>query len=130
MDTNLITAGNRGLQGTYNAFCDRHGITIPYGSVLVFSLCCGQIMYAWTMRPDTIPLSYAAWITQASKVGEGAVRINRQLAREGVADQDVKEEIMRFIHDMVCALRLSASYTLLIRFAADDHGVEYRKVEG
>ena len=58
-------------------------------------------MYAWTMRPDTIPFSYAAWITQASKVVEGSVRINRQLVREGVADQVVKEEILRLMHDKV-----------------------------
>ncbi len=69
-------------------------------------------MYAWTMRPDTIPLSYAAWITQASKVVEGAVRINRQLVREGVADQVVKEEILRLMHDMVRASRFDMWYTL------------------
>lgn len=110
MYSNLITAGDSGLQGTYNALCDRLGITIPYGSVLVFSLCCGQIMYAWTMRPDTIPLSYAAWVTQASRVGKSTVRINRQLAREGIADQVVKEEIQRLIQDVVRAFRLGASY--------------------
>jgi hypothetical protein len=85
------------------------------------------------MRPDTIPLSYAAWITQASKVGEGAVRINRQLVREGVADQVVKEDILKFMHDTVRASKFGASYILgrqLIRFVADDHGVECREVEG
>lgn len=129
----MITVENRGLQGTYNALCDRHGFTIPYGSVLVFSLCSGQIMYAWTMRPDTIPKSYAAWVTQASKVGEGAVRINRQLVRERLADQIVKEEILKFIHDIVRASKLCASYIFgrqLIRFVADDHGLECHEIEG
>ena len=130
MDTNSSVADNRGLQGTYNALCDRHGITIPYGSVLVFSLCCGQIMYAWTMRLDTIPLSYAAWITQASKVGQGAVRINRQLAREGVADQVVKEEFLNLMHDMVRAFKAWRVVHLIDRIVADDHRVEYREVEG
>ena len=85
------------------------------------------------MRPDTIPLSYAAWVTQASKVRKGAVRINRQLVREGVADQVVKEEILNLIHDMVRASGLGVSYILggkLIRLVADDHGVECREIEG
>lgn len=35
----LITARHvRGLQGSYNAFSDRHGIHIPHGDVLVFAL--------------------------------------------------------------------------------------------
>jgi hypothetical protein len=55
-------------------------------------------MYAWMMRPDTIPRGYAAWITQASKLGEGAVKINKQLVREDVADQVVKEEMRKFMN--------------------------------
>jgi len=85
------------------------------------------------MRPDTIPMSYAAWITQASKVGRGAIRINRQLVREGVADRVVKGEIVKFMHDMVRASRFGAWSLLgrrLIRFVADDHGMECREVEG
>lgn len=51
----------RGLQGSYNALSTRHNIKIPHGDVLVFSLCCGQIMYGFLLRPDTIPPSYSAW---------------------------------------------------------------------
>ena len=121
---------HRGLQGTYNAISERHGFTVPYGSVLVFSLCCGQIMYAWMMRPDTIPPSYAAWIAQASKVGKGAVRLNKQLVREGAADRVAKDDIRRFIHDMVRTSRLGATLLLrLTRFVADDHKSECHKVE-
>jgi len=101
-------ATHRGLQGTYNALSERHGFTVPYGSVLVFSLCCGQIMYAWMMRPDTIPPSYAAWITQASKVGKGAVRVNKQLVREGIANRVVKEEIRKSMYDMVRVSRFGS----------------------
>jgi len=103
---------HRGLQGTYNALSDRHGFTIPYGSVLVFSLCCGQIMYAWMMRPDTIPPSYAVWITQASKVSKGAVTINKQLVRAGIADRAVKEEISKFMNDAVRVSSFGPCYSL------------------
>ena len=51
----------RGLQGSYNALSTRHNIKIPNGDALVFALCCGQIMYAFFLRPDTIPHSYSNW---------------------------------------------------------------------
>ena len=51
----------RGLQGSYNALSTRHNFKIPHGDILLFSLCCGQIMYAFLLRPDTIPHSYSTW---------------------------------------------------------------------
>nr|VWP01858.1 N/A [Ganoderma boninense] len=72
-----------GLQGSFNAMSDKHGFKIPHGDVLVFTLCCGQIMYAFLMRPDTLPPSYNRWIQVASKVPEEAVRVNKTLVREG-----------------------------------------------
>lgn len=72
-----LTMGDRGLQGTYNAFSTKHNVKVPNGDVLVFSLwsvrficssfwiltsfSCAQIMYAFLLRPDTIPPSYVAW---------------------------------------------------------------------
>ena len=50
-----------GLQGSYNAFTTKHGISIPHGDTLVFALCCGQIMYAFLMSPETLPPSYQSW---------------------------------------------------------------------
>ena len=67
-----------GLQGSFNAMSDKHGFKIPHGDVLVFTLwsvsrsisdrlvltrclSCGQIMYAFLMRPDTLPHSYNRW---------------------------------------------------------------------
>jgi len=74
----------RGLQGTYNAFSTKHNIVIPHGDVMVFSLCCAQIMYAFLLRPDTIPNSYNAWIQTASRVPLQSVMIHRSLFRNGV----------------------------------------------
>lgn len=51
----------RGLQGSYNLYAPRLGVRIPHGDVLVFGLCCGQIMYAWLVSPETIPREYSAW---------------------------------------------------------------------
>lgn len=52
---------SRGLQGTYNSYSEKHGVTVPYGAVMVFSFACAQIMYAFTLRPDTLPRSYINW---------------------------------------------------------------------
>ncbi|KAL0950380.1 hypothetical protein HGRIS_010342 [Hohenbuehelia grisea] len=82
----------RGLQGSYNAFSTKHNIHIPHGAVIVFALSCGQIMYAFLMRPDTLPRSYNAWVGYAAKVPPPCVRMNKDLVREGtfnVADLDI-----------------------------------------
>ncbi|KAI0711032.1 hypothetical protein C8T65DRAFT_647898 [Cerioporus squamosus] len=86
----------RGLQGSFNAMSDRHGFKIPHGDVIIFSLCCGQIMYAFLMRPETLPPSYNRWIQVASKVPEEAVRINNTLVREGYFDPTQMENVLHY----------------------------------
>ncbi|KAL1704500.1 hypothetical protein EV121DRAFT_280326 [Schizophyllum commune] len=76
----------RGLQGSYNSVSERTGFRIPHGEVILFSLSCAQIMYAWLMRPEALGLGYANWISQASKVPVLAPHIHRQLARTGTAN--------------------------------------------
>lgn len=51
----------RGLQGTYNSYAPVVGINIPHGDVLLFGLCCGQIMFAFLLSPETIPREYNNW---------------------------------------------------------------------
>ncbi|KIJ57278.1 hypothetical protein M422DRAFT_219181 [Sphaerobolus stellatus SS14] len=86
----------RGLQGGYNEFATRHNIKIPFGPVIVFSLCCGQIMYAFMLRPDTIPRGYSEWIQMASKTAPNTVSINRDLVREGRFDLKEMESIVNW----------------------------------
>ncbi|KAF4619751.1 hypothetical protein D9613_004876 [Agrocybe pediades] len=82
----------RGLQGSYNAFTKKRGLRVPNGDVLVFSLACGQIVYAFLLRQDTLPRSYISWISQASKVPAECVRMNHDLVRGGVFDiQDLDQ---------------------------------------
>ncbi|KAI0312802.1 hypothetical protein OF83DRAFT_1066610 [Amylostereum chailletii] len=76
----------RGLQGSYNAYSRNHGLHVPNGDVIVFSLACAQIMYAWLLSPETLPRSYVSWcaaIHTASHLPREAVAMNRDLVRTG-----------------------------------------------
>lgn len=77
MASDKLFVFHRGLQGLCNALSSKYGFRIPHGDVLVFSLryiflnfsgpyltrsfSCGQIMYAWFFRPETLPRSYDTW---------------------------------------------------------------------
>ncbi|KAF7344435.1 hypothetical protein MSAN_01924700 [Mycena sanguinolenta] len=76
----------RGLQGSYNFHSEQLGFSIPYGDVLVFSLACGQIMYAFFLRPDSLPRSYVGWIQEASKASPHSFVLNRKAVYEHVID--------------------------------------------
>jgi hypothetical protein len=75
----------RGLQGWWNEFAYKKGVKIPNGDVLVFGLACGQIMWAFLMREETLPRSYNVWIANASKVPYSGIKMNKTLVREGIA---------------------------------------------
>jgi hypothetical protein len=51
----------RGLQGSYNQYTPRLGIHVPHGDVILFGLCCGQIMFSWLFNPETMPVEYNRW---------------------------------------------------------------------
>ncbi|KAH7922062.1 hypothetical protein BV22DRAFT_1071135 [Leucogyrophana mollusca] len=71
----------RGLQGSYNAFTTKRGLHVPHGDVLVFCLCCAQIVYAFFSRPDTLPRSYTTWLATASGAPPPAINMVRDLNR-------------------------------------------------
>ncbi|KAJ7822258.1 hypothetical protein B0H14DRAFT_2519014 [Mycena olivaceomarginata] len=76
----------RGLQGSYNSYSERSGFSIPYGAVIVFSIACGQIMYAFFLRPDSLPRSYIGWIQNAGTIPSESWAINRKAVREHTID--------------------------------------------
>ncbi|KAF5354601.1 hypothetical protein D9758_011180 [Tetrapyrgos nigripes] len=84
----------RGLQGSYNSWSTNRGISIPHGDVLLFSLVCGQIMYAWLLRPDSLPKGYRLWISNAAKVPNAAVNMNHDLARLGTFNMKDVDNIL------------------------------------
>jgi hypothetical protein len=91
----------RGLQSSYNHYTPRLGIKVPHGELLVFGACCGQIMFAWLLSPETMPKEYSNWsvrcstcrqvadrnrILSASRVPDFAVVANRSIIRQKTLD--------------------------------------------
>ncbi|KAG8219105.1 hypothetical protein J3R82DRAFT_4871 [Butyriboletus roseoflavus] len=84
----------RGLQGSYNAFASRRGFRIPHGDVLLFSLCCVQIVYALFSRPETLPRSYTTWLSKASGAPIIAIDMVRDINRTGTFDVSGIDQIL------------------------------------
>ncbi|KAF5385411.1 hypothetical protein D9757_005387 [Collybiopsis confluens] len=92
----ICQARRSGLQGSYNLFSDRYNFHIPHGDVLVFSLVCGQILYAFLLRPDSLPRSYTNWVATAAKVPHACLRMNYDMVRNHSVDfHDVDSIIAR-----------------------------------
>ncbi|KAG8946878.1 hypothetical protein FRC04_011305 [Tulasnella sp. 424] len=84
----------RGLQGLYNAWSRKTGIVIPYGSVIVFWLCCGQILYSFLLNPHTLARTYDAWIQSMSNAPLEAILMNRSLVNTGKFDPELLQTIV------------------------------------
>lgn len=74
----------RGLQGAWNQYTPQAGVHIPFGNIVLFGLCCGQIMFGFLLAPETIPREYYNWIQGVSGVPTFAVAANRTAVRQNV----------------------------------------------
>ncbi|KAL0255686.1 hypothetical protein I308_100493 [Cryptococcus tetragattii IND107] len=86
----------RGLQASYNQYTPRFGIHIPHGDLLLFGACCGQIMFAFLMSPETIPKEYNNWILAASRVPSFAILANRTQVRQGYIQDALVQEALNY----------------------------------
>ncbi|KAG1743628.1 uncharacterized protein EDB91DRAFT_1274155 [Suillus paluster] len=84
----------RGLQGSYNSFTSKHGFHIPNGEVLMFCLCCTQIVYGFLARPDTLPRSYTTWLTTASGAPTNAIKMVQDMNQTGMFDVQDLDKIL------------------------------------
>ncbi|KAF9433533.1 hypothetical protein BGZ76_009312 [Entomortierella beljakovae] len=75
--TMLVRAG----QGVYNAGKYRGVFSFRYGDALLFALACGQIQYAYTIQPKSIPPEYLKFIINTAKVPVEALAFNRAHVR-------------------------------------------------
>ncbi|CAM6085969.1 unnamed protein product [Calypogeia fissa] len=59
-----------------------------HGDTLLFSLSCAQIMYAYVMRPETLPESYLEFIVKTSPIAPAPLKAVRESCRGGPIDVD------------------------------------------
>lgn len=76
----------RALQALYNAFKSRGwwhvwGSSWPHGDTLLFSVASAQVMYAYVMRPDTLPRSYNNFIVSTGPIERGVLTAVRDQVR-------------------------------------------------
>lgn len=73
----------RALQLLYNYHKEKSKLSLPHGDVALFAVSCSQIMYAFMLRPSTIPKSYYSWTLNISNSHVTVLDANRKLARSG-----------------------------------------------
>lgn len=71
----------RACQLLYNHNKHAGRLNLPHGDLVLFALSCGSIMYAFILRPSTIPRSYYWWMVQASGAHPAVLDANRKLVR-------------------------------------------------
>ncbi|KAF9200048.1 hypothetical protein BGZ49_009755 [Haplosporangium sp. Z 27] len=75
--TMLIRAG----QGVYNAGKHRGVFSFRHGDAVLFALACGQVMYAYTIQPQSIPPEYLKFMVNTARVPTEALAFNRARIR-------------------------------------------------
>ncbi|KAG0238773.1 hypothetical protein BGW42_002639 [Actinomortierella wolfii] len=80
----LVRAG----QSVYNAAKHRGRFEFRHGDALLFSLASAQVLYAYTMQPDTIPPEYFQFMVKTARVHTEALAFNRARVRGFPIDVD------------------------------------------
>ncbi|KAF9155328.1 hypothetical protein BG015_010260 [Linnemannia schmuckeri] len=89
----LIRAG----QGVYNAGKHRGLFSFRHGDAALFALACGQVMYAYTMQPESIPPEYLKFMINTARVPPEALAFNRARVRGFPIDvSQVQALVQRF----------------------------------
>lgn len=78
----------RGMEGSYNILQDMKLVHVPHGAVLVFSLACGQIMWAWVNARSTLDKGYVNWILNASQACRTALTSIDEVTATGQVSDD------------------------------------------
>ncbi|KAF9913461.1 hypothetical protein BX616_010011 [Lobosporangium transversale] len=67
----------RSIQGIYNAGKHRGQLSLRHGDALLFAIGSAQIMYAYTMHPDTIPKEFLGFMIKTARVPAESLAFNR-----------------------------------------------------
>nr|CAG8577667.1 8354_t:CDS:2 [Entrophospora candida]CAG8592414.1 599_t:CDS:2 [Entrophospora candida] len=71
----------RALQALFNAGHARKYFRFPHGVSLLFIITTGQVLYAYTMQPNTIPSDFFQWMVKMARVPKETLDLNLKLTR-------------------------------------------------
>ncbi|KAF9578933.1 hypothetical protein BGW38_005026 [Lunasporangiospora selenospora] len=87
----------RAGQGVYNAGKHRGVFSFRHGDAALFALACGQVLYAYTMQPESIPPEYLKFMVNTARVPVEALAFNRARIRGFPVDvSQVQAMVKRF----------------------------------
>lgn len=66
----------RALQAVYNAGKARDIFYFKNGDALLFAVTCAQVLYAYTMRPDTLPPDFYSFMVKTARCPKEALLLN------------------------------------------------------
>ncbi|CAG8522836.1 5378_t:CDS:2 [Ambispora gerdemannii] len=68
----------RAMQGVYNAGRARDYFHFPHGDSLLFAVCSAQLLYAYTIQPDTIPPEFLQFMVKTARVPREVLALNKK----------------------------------------------------
>ncbi|KAF9907226.1 hypothetical protein EC991_011216 [Linnemannia zychae] len=87
----------RSMQGVYNAGKYRGQFSFRHGDAFLFAIGSAQVMYAYTMHPDTIPKEFFNFMVKTARVPAEALAFNRARVRGFPLDlKEVRAMVDRF----------------------------------
>ncbi|KAG0341842.1 hypothetical protein BG004_005879, partial [Podila humilis] len=87
----------RSMQGVYNAGKYRGQFSFRHGDAFLFSIASAQVMYAYTMHPDTIPKELFGFMVKTARVPAEALALNRANVRGVPLNlNDIQKVIKRY----------------------------------
>jgi hypothetical protein len=133
----------RGLQASYNQVSAKTGYKVPFGSMIVFGLSCGQIMFAFLLSPSTIPPEYNSWyvsfavdlmgswtltgegnrIQSASRVQKSAIQANYSVVRDNAVNVEALKQALKHKVSLSCDV-VSMSFADHVSVDAERHGTQ------
>ncbi|KAI1315480.1 hypothetical protein EDD11_000712 [Mortierella claussenii] len=99
----------RSMQGVYNAGKYRGQFSFRHGDALMFAIGSAQIMYAYTMYPDTIPKEFLGFMVKTARVPAEALALNRATVRGFPVDVKQIRELVDRHRPTELALRAVSS---------------------
>ncbi|CAG8501558.1 8173_t:CDS:2 [Ambispora leptoticha] len=68
----------RAMQGVYNAGQAREYFHFPHGDSILFAVCSAQLLYAYTMQPNTIPPEFLHFMVKTAGVSRETLAFNKK----------------------------------------------------